>query len=194
MKTLLIDNGTKHLGKLKELLYSNEFDIYSLISKYPDSSNYDLVILSGGSQFSVTSAPEIFRQEIQLIKSSKTPIIGICEGCEAIAYAFDAKLEYQERKSKGLRKVVPINNNSLFGDLEYVEAYEAHHWAITDLGKDLIGLAKSRTGFEVIKHKQKLIYGLQFHPEMLKNEAHGDEIFKRIIGRIKESKEIILKD
>jgi gamma-glutamyl-gamma-aminobutyrate hydrolase PuuD len=68
--------------------------------------------------------------------------------------------------------------------LPKIKVFEAHHWAITDLGKYLKGLAKSRTGYEIIKHKTKNIFGLQFHPEMLDNESAGDEIFRRIISKL----------
>jgi GMP synthase (glutamine-hydrolysing) len=184
MKILLINNGTKHLGKLKDLLYPNELDIYPLISKYPNVNNYNLVVLSGGGLFSIMSAPEVFREEVNLIKSSAKPIIGICEGCEAIAYAFGAKLELSYRKTKGVRKIIPLINDSVIAGFDQIEVYEAHYWAITTLGKNLTGLAKSRSGYEIIKHKKRPIYGLQFHPEMLTNEATGDDIFRKIVSNI----------
>lgn len=185
MKILVIDNGTKHLGRLKHLLYGNDIIIYPLFRKYPNSSLFDLTILSGGSQFSIIDAPEIFEEEIGLIKKSLKPLIGICEGCEMIAYTFGSKLEFYQQKSKGLRKIEPIADNQIFKDLGNMKVYEAHHWAITELGKYLIGLAKSRTGYEIIKHNARDIYGFQFHPEMLDDESVGDELFRRVIRKVK---------
>jgi len=183
MKTLIIDNGTRHLGKLKELLFGQELEIMPLFRKYP-VSGFDLLILSGGSQYSIASAPEIFSEEEKLIKSSQIPMVGICEGCEMIAYAFGSKLEHV-KSIKGLKKIELLYDDPLFKGFENIKVYESHRWSVTKLGKDLIGIAKSNTGYEIIKHKNKMIYGLQFHPEMFADKTLGNEIFTNIFSKIK---------
>jgi GMP synthase (glutamine-hydrolysing) len=190
MKILIIDNGAKHLGKLKDLLRENEIEIYPLFSKYPRAENYDLVILSGGGQLSIVTNPEIFTEEINLIKKCKVPIIGICEGCEIIAYAFGSRLEFNKPKNKGVKKIEMVNHDfvNIIGP---IEVYEAHFWAIKETGEYLTGIAKSERGWEIIKHKDRCIYGLQFHPEMFVDKTQGDEIFKKIVNNlIKEKQEI----
>jgi GMP synthase (glutamine-hydrolysing) len=181
MKILLIDNGTRHLGKLKDLLTGNEIDIHPLFQKYPPPENYDLIILSGGSQIAINSAPEVFKEEISLIKTSQTPIIGICEGCEIIAFAFGSKLEPGERKVKGVKIIKTVNKDLLNVDIP-LKVYESHFWTIKDLGKDVVGIAKSQSGWEVLKHKTKPIYGMQFHPEMFVDKTFGDEVFRKILS------------
>lgn len=182
MKVLLIDNGTKHLGKLKELLKNYEIHVCKLFSTYPDFNLFDLVVLSGGSQISVVSAPEVFKQEIDLIKKSQTSIIGICEGCEIIAYTYGSELKYLEHKTKGVKKIHLISKEFVFN--KDIEVYEAHHFAIKNLGDDLVELATSDDGVEIIKHKNKNIYGLQFHPEMMVDVTLGDEIFRKVISLV----------
>jgi carbamoylphosphate synthase small subunit len=44
-----------------------------------------------------------------------------------------------------------------------------------------VGLANSIEGIEIIKHKDKPIYGFQFHPEMFPNLSDGDELFANIV-------------
>jgi GMP synthase (glutamine-hydrolysing) len=183
MKVLIIDNGTNHLRKLKDLLAGNELEIRPLFQKYPPSGNYDLIILSGGSQVAIVNAPEIFKEEINLVKYSTKPIIGICEGCEIIAYTFDSKLVLNESRAKGIKRI-DIIEKEYFDFKGPIEVYEAHQWAIKELGKDLIGIAKSGYGWEVIKHKDKPIYGFQFHPEMLVNETLGNTIFNQTVAKI----------
>jgi GMP synthase (glutamine-hydrolysing) len=184
MKILIVDNGTKHLRKLRELLFTHEITTRQLFGQYDDYDKFSLIILSGGSQISIISAPEIFKEEINLVKTSRVPIIGICEGCEIIAYAFGSKFVYFDKKAKGLKRIDVLDKDSIFGGLDNFKAYEAHHFAITKLGKNLVGLAKSHLGYEVVKHKNKKIYGLQFHPEMLDNESYGDNVFRRIVSKI----------
>ena len=182
MNILLIDNGSKHLKKLQRLLSSNSITTIPFFSSYPDK-RFDLIILSGGSRFAVNENPEKFDKEINLIKNAQTPIIGICEGCEIIAYAFGSKLEKFTPKSKGI-KTIEIVDKAFLESPKEIKVYEAHHWAIKKLGQNLIEVAKSQNGFEIIKHRQKPIYGLQFHPEMFVDKTLGDEIFKQIVDRI----------
>ncbi len=179
MKILLIDNGTKHLGKLKDLLKDNDIDVYKLFSKYPTDDQYDLIVLSGGSQISITAAPEIFEQEIDLIKKTKTPIIGICQGCEIVAYTFNSELEYLEHKTKGIKRIELLS--TLFNLDEQIYVYEAHHFAIKKLGNELVELAKSNDGVEIFRHRNKQILGMQFHPEMFVDKTLGDDIFRKAV-------------
>ena len=183
MKVLIIDNGTKHLRRLKDLLAGNELKIHPLFQKYPLSENYDLIVLSGGSRIAIVNAPEIFKEEINLVKYSTKPIIGICEGCEMIAYTFGSKLEFNESRAKGIKRI-EIVEKGYFDFKVPIEVYEAHQWVIKELGKDLVGIAKSAYGWEIIKHKIKPIYGFQFHPEMLIDSTLGNEIFEQIVDKV----------
>lgn len=180
MKVLIIDNGTKHLINLKRLLSIYDVTILPFSDNYLNPDQYGLIILSGGSSFAIAQNPEKFTNEMNLIKNSNIPIIGICEGCEIIAYTYGSKLESFEPKSKGIKEIEIIDKSQL-NFPSPIKVYEAHHWAIIKLGRKLLGIAKSVTGFEIIKHEEKPIYGLQFHPEMFVDETLGDEIFNKLI-------------
>jgi len=184
VNVLIIDNGTKHIGRLKKLLLNNNINTIPLFEKYEELEKYDLIVLSGGSQFSIINAPEVFKEEISLVRTSRVPILGICQGCEIIAYAFDSKMQYFRKKSHGLKRVEVLVHNSIFGEHNTFKVFESHHWGIGQLGNNLKGLAKSKTGFEVITHITRPIYGLQFHPEMLPDLSYGDDIFLRIVGKL----------
>lgn len=183
MKVLIIDNGTIHLENLKKLLSGNDPTVLEFFSDYPSPSNFDLIVLSGGSTYEVAEHPEKFKKEIDLVKNSPIPVIGICEGCEIIAYAYGSELYEFGPKAKGIKDVEFLNENIL--DINgSVKVFEAHHWAIKKLGPDVIGIAKSEHGWEMIKVKDKNIYGFQFHPEMFTDKLLGDEIFKKVIATI----------
>lgn len=112
MRVLLIDNGTKHLPSLLSLLSGNLVKNVK-VGKAANYKGYDLIILSGGSKKAVATNPEYFKKEIDLIKSSETPIIGVCEGCELIAYAYGGLLIRDSKKTLGLKKVRVITPNVL---------------------------------------------------------------------------------
>lgn len=146
----------------------------------------DLTVLSGGHHLYVTEHPEAYQTEIKFIKTSKKPILGVCLGAELVANTFGAKLEFLESKENGLVNIEVIENSPIFKNIPNFKVYENHRLTISSLPKELIGLARSEKGFEVIKHLTKPIYGFQFHPEMFEDKACGDEIFRNLIQSLKE--------
>jgi GMP synthase-like glutamine amidotransferase len=79
----IIDNTSSHIKKLQSLV--SEYDTttipYGDCSRF-DFSRFDLIILSGGREYSLIGN-EIsgFGSEIELIKKINRPIIGVCFGC-----------------------------------------------------------------------------------------------------------------
>lgn len=183
MKILIINNGSKHLRNLIKLLSPNKLDIYPFAGDYPPANSYDLIILSGGSKFSLPSHPSIFKKEVKLAQTAKVPIIGICQGCEIIARAYGAHLNFQFPKFKGVKQI-KLTVKHFLGVPSEFKVFDAHFWAIKNLGNDLSGIATSERGFEIIKHNSKRIYGLMFHPEMFADKTLGDEVFRKILETI----------
>ena len=182
-KILIIDNGTKNIQALKKLLREHNVQVLDIENLDIAKSNAELVILSGGSKYSVVGTPQIFKKELDFIKTSTLPIIGICLGCELIAYAFGSILEKSIAKERGQVDIEITESNRIF-DKGRARVYESHIWAIKKLGKILQGIAKSKDGWEIIKHKTKPIYGLQFHPEIHTGNTAGEEYFKKLIDSL----------
>lgn len=186
MKIIIVNNGTKNLRLLKTLALkfcgSCEVVDWSLLGDV-DWNRYDLAILSGSSRLSVVFDKEVLQKEIQFIRKAKLPIIGICFGCELVAYAFGAKLTHLERKRRGLISL-KLNDKSLLPKVDEVKVFESHKWAIKKAGKNFQVLASSSAGAEIIKHIKRKVYGLQFHPEKFCNRAEGDEIFCKLVDKI----------
>ena len=188
MKILIVDNETIRLDKLRELLSKNEVEtiLFSEIN-FEYSQNFDLIILSGGSNHSVIGNNDLYNKELELIKKSKKPIIGICLGFQLICYAFGAFLSRLETKEHGFIEIKTTLENDIFSNLLNPRVYESHKWVAKKEPKDFILLATSIDGVEAIKHKSKDIYGFQFHPEMFVNETSGDEILFSVINKIKNN-------
>lgn len=185
MKTLIINNGSKHISDLREL-FIDAHEIIEL-SQIPavDISSFDLIILSGSSTLSITNNyHSLWETEIELILTSSKPIIGICFGCELIAHTFGATLKRLHNKQKGIVTILPSKSSDIFNQLGDLRVYEAHRWSIVSLSQELEGLALSNSGIEIFRHKTRPIYGLQFHPEEFCDKSEGDEILTNIIHKL----------
>ncbi len=184
MKILLIDNQTKLLSELTALLDGEITIKTSDTVSFSDSENVDLVVLSGGHSFPVLHNEQRLREEILIVKNSNVPIIGICYGCELIAHVYGALLERTQDGEEKLIKVSTILADEIFEGRKDFEVFEAHRYVIENIPETIIALAKSEHGIEVIKHSNKPIYGLQFHPEHLMEGNDGTIIFKNIIKKL----------
>jgi len=185
MNILIIDNGTKHIKELKSVFFEYNFKVIKRNNlnnfKYND---FDLIVLSGSSKLSVVNHPIEYENEINLIKTSKIPIIGICLGFELICYTFNEKLSLLKKKRKGLLKVHKVLNTKILSHINsHFFVYDSHRWGIKNTD-NLLALAKSKDGIEIVKHPTKKIYGLQFHPEVFKSKSKGYLILKNIINSI----------
>lgn len=188
MHFLIIDNGTSYIDKIKLLLNKNSFEIFNFNdeSLSSDLSRFDAVILSGGHVLTLNDHVYDFSKEINIVLNSNLPIFGICFGFQLIASVFGATLIEMKSLEKG---IIEINKNSddiLFEGVDNFEVFENHRLVIKNVSDKLVALAYSKDGIEIIKHIDKPIYGVQFHPEMYVNETCGDEIFRNFIKIIKK--------
>lgn len=187
MEILIINNGTKHLGKLKELISFNNITIINPSEiDFSGTKKFDLIILSGRKSNLKNQFKGQHLKEIELVRNTQKPILGICFGLKLIAYAFGGKSEKLPKKKIGIVKIKVIKKDKVFKNFSNFKAYESHFWALKKLPKDFIGLAKSESGFEIIKHKRKMIYAFQFHPEMFVKKNSGAEIFNNFLNLIKK--------
>jgi len=173
MKILLINNNTLHLDSLKQQLVGHEVEmqIYKPGLDFHDKDK-DLIILSGGGGEGLEIYDEHkpgqlwYQDQMNFVRSTDKPILGICMGFEVIACAYGAKIIQTPVLTQGYLPVsITKAGQSLFSDAQLVQ-YESHYWRVNDVSnKKFKILADSPTGIEVIEHRQKPIFASQFHPE-----------------------------
>lgn len=185
MKAYVIDNGSFYTEQLASLLskykvFLRKFDQVSLSSIEPGS----LVILSGGHTYKVQWHDKQYAKEIEIIKMHSGPIIGVCLGAQLIAHVYGEHLHTMTENRKGTVSIHPTGNEPLlFTDSRNIKVYENHHLSIPKLHKPLMSLAESDDGVEIFRHEDKPIFGIQFHPEVLKNN-NGEQLFETILNSL----------
>jgi GMP synthase (glutamine-hydrolysing) len=186
MKALIIDNGTSYLRQLQELLRGHSVEVlpYWRLTEGVPLANCDVVILSGGHLFPVLGNEINLQNEISFVKMAAVPVFGICYGFQVIARAFGATLEKMERKEHGILEIAVSQQDPLFKGISSFKVFESHRWVIRESAPELMALARSVDGIEVIRHASRPIYGVQFHPEMFVDRTCGDEIFHNFLSLI----------
>lgn len=141
----------------------------------------DLIVLSGSGEVPLNFSLELYKDELELIKSTHFPILGICFGFEAIALAHDEELLKLDKRVNGLF-TINFNDSNENGSKTY-EVWQSHRWYLKEADKVEV-LAQSENGIEIIKVPNKNIYGLQFHPEHTEPNNDGKELFEIILRKM----------
>ena len=129
----------------------------------------DLIILSGGggegleiSDYQPTG--ELWHHtELEFVRKTRKPVLGICMGFEVIAHAHGAPITQVGRLIQGPTNIqVADSAQDLLGNRQ-LRQFEAHRWRVEDLPSNFEILATSESGIEMFRYKNFL--ATQFHPE-----------------------------
>jgi para-aminobenzoate synthetase component 2 len=113
--------------------------------------------------------------------SDYTPILGVCLGHQMIADTFGAGVTKAPRPMHGKLSKISHFGNFLFEDIPNHFTVTRYHSLVVsenDFPKELEIDAKSEDGMIMaIHHKEKPIFGIQFHPEAVLTQ-YGHELLK----------------
>ena len=113
-------------------------------------------------------------------KNKKLPILGICLGHQSIAQAYGASIVECEEIMHGKIDRIEHFQHSLFKGVSNIFEAARYHSLIIQkqsLPKKMEVIAKTKKNIIMgIAHKEKKIFGLQFHPESI-----GTKIGKSIL-------------
>jgi GMP synthase-like glutamine amidotransferase len=132
-------------------------------------SGYSKVVLSGTALKDQATLKQI--DKFIWIKNFNKPILGICAGMQTISLVFDEPLT--PCLQIGMTDISTHKENTLFQGT--FKAYTLHNYSVAP-SQTFEALAESTKCIQAIKHSQKDIYGVLFHPEV-----RNQEILKRFI-------------
>jgi GMP synthase (glutamine-hydrolysing) len=93
----------------------------------------------------------------------RVPVLGVCAGMELVCRVFGGTVGPGEEI--GMTEVTVPAPDPLFAGRESFPAYELHTLACTDPGP-LRVLAVSDRCIQAVRHPDKPVYGVMFHPEV----------------------------
>lgn len=170
---LIIDNQSSFIKKFKRnFLSEQDFDYIFFDHNQPivlsAKAKVTGLMLSGGR--GNPYEPLNLTANYIGMMNFDVPTIGFCLGHEIIAVSHRGRIkklpEYYRRKDK-ITVIKP--DDPIFENVQTDELFlsRSHHYHVSDLPPNFIRLAESElTPNEIIRHKDKPIYGFQSHPEV----------------------------
>lgn len=146
------------------------------------------IIFTGGpnSVYEETSPhvdPEIFNLGI--------PVLGICYGCQLIAYTLGGKVEHASTSEYGKREICLLGESELFDGVPQKSiSWMSHTDFVSAPPKGFDVLAKTEAGtcpVAAFGSLKKAIYGVQFHPEVVHTE-YGNAVLKNFLYNVCKAK------
>ena len=121
----------------------------------------------------------------QAVKELDIPILGICLGHQAICEAFGGRITYAKQLMHGKQSVADIDTDSvLFTGMDKKITVARYHSLCADRDSlpDCFKVTAETADGEImaVEHREKPIYGLQFHPESVLT-PNGAKILENFI-------------
>ena len=184
VKIFVVDNGGQWTHRewrsLKYLGVDTKIVPNTTLFKDIAEEDIDGLVLSGGApRIGVVSK---LGNCGEYLEKADFPIIGICAGHQFIARHYGGIVEPSKIPEFGKVELTIFKDDPIFNKIEEKSiVWESHNDEITEIPKNFINMAKSENcELQIIKHNDKPLYGLQFHPEVEHTE-YGIQFFKNFI-------------
>jgi anthranilate synthase component 2 len=177
---LLIDNYDSFTYNLYALfrLAGAEVDVIRN-TEYRNADDYKGIILSPGP-----STPDNSGTTLEYLNNYTgiKPVMGVCLGMQAIAYHLGCNVRKAKSVMHGKVDNISIEKDStlLKGIPEKFKTVRYHSLAV-DVPEGIVtATAESDSECMAIEEKDKMLFGVQFHPESILAE-HGDTMVKNFM-------------
>lgn len=188
---LIIDNGSQYthlikrncreLGREAEMIYAKAD--YSIIEEMM-KTGIERIIISGGPKSVYEEEPNVGTMICEKLKNDeiRLPTLGICYGHQMLAHVFGGKVEKGKSAEYGVGEIEVDDEDILFKDVpEKFKAWVSHYDQVTGVPGGFVPLAHSEVcPVEAMRHSEKNIFGVQFHPEVWHTE-NGEQILRNFL-------------
>jgi para-aminobenzoate synthetase len=196
MRTLLVDNHDSYTYNVFHLLagvsgeqpivIDNDAVSWRALSRW----DFDAIVLSPGP-----GSPDRWHDFCvcnDILRFSEIPVLGICLGHQGLGHLLDGKVSSAPEVMHGRLSQIHHEGNGLFeGIPQGFPVVRYHSLAITDMGPDGHVTAWTDDGVVMgIEHRQRPLWGVQFHPESVETEygAALIENFYTLARKLKTSR------
>lgn len=179
---LVIDCGSNKTRYIEDIV-DNFIDCnrISLLDLDDESiKGYKGIILSGAPILITEVDTTPYLEKLEWIKTTETPILGICFGHQLIGLLYGA-FGNKMKPCRDWELIEVLEESDLFIRLpREIEMMEDHCESISIPPSFQLIAASDACINEAMKHNEKPIYGVQFHPEVSGN--HGSIVIENFVN------------
>jgi GMP synthase (glutamine-hydrolysing) len=170
---LIIDSGSSKTPYIEEAI--NQYMDFITVNIHEfteaDLTNKLGVVVSGAPLLITEMDVTFYLEKMTWIKTTEIPVLGICFGHQLIGLLFGAFGSLM-REDRDWQTIESLEETPLFDKLPKEFQMIEDHCETISIPPNFILLASSDACInEGMKHKEKALYGVQFHPEVSGN--HG---------------------
>ena len=137
------------------------------------------IILSGSPSSVINNGPRCDSGVFSL----PVPILGICYGMQLMAAALGGEVVQGDKREFGSARlrITHPDDPVLRGLPDDSTVWMSHGDKVKSLPSDFLEIAKTdNTEFAVMKHKERPLYGVQFHPEVI-HSVYGKQFLRNFL-------------
>jgi GMP synthase (glutamine-hydrolysing) len=189
VKVYVVDNGGQWTHRIWRVLRELGCQTKIVSNSTPVAEiDADGLVLSGGAPRVAWESPKLGNCT-EYFDHFRGPILGECVGMQLMAIHFGGKAGPSEVPEYGLSKLRVIEEDDLFRGLpsEFL-VWESHNDEVKDVPNFTVLAMSENCRVQAIKHGEKPLYGVQFHPEV-NNTEHGSEILGNFVTIVRAKRE-----
>lgn len=188
MKVYVVDNGSQWTHREWRVLRYLKVDtkIVPNTSPFEDIQDADGLILSGGAP-NVASDSDRMGRNGEYLDRASCPVLGICAGMQFMCEHFGGTLGPGSVPEFGGVDLKVMSHDDLFSGLpDTFKVWASHNDEVKTVPGGFEVTASSEScPHEAVRHVDKPMFGVQFHPEV-ENSEHGVEIFQNFLNIVSE--------
>ena len=170
---LIIDCGSQKTQFIEQLV--DEFMDFETVSIHVLSEEYlqnkKGVVISGAPLLITEINLQPYLEKFVWLKNVKIPVLGICFGHQMIGLTFGS-FGSRMKEDRDWQTIEIFESCSLFDKLPVEIQMMEDHCECISLPKDFVLLGVSDACVnEAMYHKEKQLFGVQFHPEVSGNQG-----------------------
>ncbi|KJC64490.1 anthranilate synthase component II [Agreia bicolorata] len=158
------------LGAETEVVRNDDFTASDAAARIAD---YDAVLVSPGPGTPHDAGVSI--PVVHAALASRTPLLGVCLGHQAIAEALGATVTYADELMHGKTSLIEHDGSAFYdGVPDPFTATRYHSLAVVDgtVPDELVVTSRTRGGVIMgLRHSEAPVFGVQFHPESVLTEG-----------------------
>ncbi len=136
------------------------------------------VLISGQTAPWTDYSKDVLEPVFDFLRETTLPVLGICGGHQLIAQAYNAPVAPMGYQELGYIQVELLQDDPLFDGLESpISVFSWHSEEIKEVPEEFINLGSTDLcEIQIIRHEEKKIYGVQFHPELRGRKPEGETL------------------